>query len=78
VTPPALRRGASRAGYRVLHGAEAAPFELSVGSLGEAARAAVALMREGRHNVRVKIPDGEVLDFDAFQQAIVHRTLRDR
>jgi len=42
-----------------------------------AARLAVALVREQRRNVCVKLPDGKVLDFEAFQDAVFQGVLHD-
>jgi hypothetical protein len=46
-------------------------------SLGDAARCAVRFMRERRSDVRVRLPDGEILKFEEFQQAVFAGRLTD-
>jgi hypothetical protein len=47
-------------------------------SLGDAARCAVRFMRERRSDVRVRLPDGEILKFEEFQQAVFAGRLSDK
>jgi hypothetical protein len=54
------------------------PRQAIVFSLGDAARFAVQYMRERRPNVRIRLPDGEILGFEAFQQAVFDGKLTDR
>jgi hypothetical protein len=63
--------------YIVLHGAADSPSEQSAETVGAAARIAVAFVRENRRNVRVRCPDGAVMDFDTFQDAVFQGELKD-
>ena len=63
--------------YIVLHGTADRPSEQSVDSVAAATRIAIALVREQRRDVRVRLPDGAVLDFDSFQDAIFRGELKD-
>jgi hypothetical protein len=63
--------------YVVQHGAAGDPSEQRVETVSAAARIAIALVREQRRNVRVKLDSGAVLDFDAFQDAVFRGELRD-
>jgi hypothetical protein len=44
--------------------------EAIVFSLGDAARFAVQFTKEGRQNVRVRLPSGSVLGFEDFEHAV--------
>ncbi|HXQ11657.1 MAG TPA: hypothetical protein VN805_11745 [Caulobacteraceae bacterium] len=63
--------------YTVLHGAADSPSEHAADTLGAAARIAVAFVREDRRHVRVRCPDGAVMDFQAFQEAVFQGDLKD-
>jgi hypothetical protein len=56
--------------YVVLFGPPGLERQAIVFSLGEAARCAVRYVRERRSDVRVRLPDGEILGFEAFQEAV--------
>jgi hypothetical protein len=47
-------------------------------SLGDAARCAVRYVRERRSDVRIRLPDGEILGFEEFQQAVFAGRLSDK
>jgi hypothetical protein len=49
--------------------------EAIVFSLGDAARFAVQFTKEGRRNVRVRLPSGGVLGFEDFERAVFAGTL---
>ncbi len=63
--------------FTVLHGAADSPSEQTADTVGAAARIAVAFVRENRRNVRVRCPDGAVMDFEAFQDAVFQGDLKD-
>ena len=63
--------------YIVQHGPADQPAQHPAESVAAAARLAVALVREQRRNVRVRLPDGATLDFEAFQDAVFQGVLRD-
>jgi hypothetical protein len=63
--------------YVVQHGPTDKPFEQPADSVGAAARLAVGFVREKRLNVRVRLPDGAVMDFTSFQDAVFQGELRD-
>jgi hypothetical protein len=63
--------------YTVLHGSLSCPKWEIADSLGQAARLAVQHLKEGRQDVRVRLPDGEVLSFEAFELAVFSGRLRD-
>ncbi len=63
--------------FIVQHGTAERPSEHPAASVAAAARLAVALVREQRRNVRIKLPDGKVLDFEAFQDAVFQGVLHD-
>ncbi len=63
--------------FIVKHGAENEPFEQPADSVGAAARIAVAFVREKRKAVRVCLPDGTLMAFEAFQEAVFQGDLRD-
>ncbi len=63
--------------YIVQHGSPDRPAEHPAESVAAAARLAVAFVREQRRNVRVRLPDGATLDFEAFQDAVFQGVLRD-
>jgi hypothetical protein len=63
--------------YIVQHGAPDRPAEQSAETVGAAARIAVAFVREKRKHVRVRMPDGTSMDFDAFQDAVFRGDLGD-
>jgi len=63
--------------YIVIHGSDEKPTEQAADSLGGATRLALAYMREHRKNVRVQLPSGTTLTFEAFQDAIFQGDLRD-
>jgi hypothetical protein len=63
--------------YVVQHGPVDNPAEQTADSVGAAARIAVAFVRENRRNVRVRCPDGAVMDFEAFQDAVFQGDLKD-
>lgn len=63
--------------YVVQHGPADKPFEQAANSVGAAARLAVGFVREKRTNVRVRLPDGAVMDFPSFQDAVFQGELRD-
>jgi hypothetical protein len=44
--------------------------EAIVFSLGDAARFAVQFKKEGRRNVRVRLPSGGILNFEDFEHAV--------
>jgi hypothetical protein len=56
--------------YIVIFGSQKQQGQAIVFSLGEAARFAVRYMQERRPQVRICLPDGKILGFEAFQQAI--------
>ncbi len=61
--------------FIIQHGED--PFEQPAETVGAAARIAVAFVREKRKNVRVRLPDGRLMDFEAFQDAVFHGDLKD-
>jgi hypothetical protein len=63
--------------YAVIHGSPSCPIAANVDSLGQAARLAVQHLKDGRQNVRVRLPGGEVLAFEAFQDAVFAGKLKD-
>jgi hypothetical protein len=63
--------------YAVLYGSSDRPTGANADSLGQAARLAVQHLKDGRRNVRVRLPDGEVLSFDEFERAVFSGRLRD-
>ena len=63
--------------YTVQHGAADEPAEQSAETVGAAVRIAVAFVREKRKAVRVRLPDGRSMDFEAFQDAVFQGDLRD-
>jgi hypothetical protein len=63
--------------YIVLHGPANNPSEQTADTVGAAARIAVAFVRENRRHVRVRCPDGAVMDFEAFQDAVFQGDLKD-
>jgi hypothetical protein len=63
--------------YVVMHGPSDCQREAIVFSLGEAAQFAVRYMHERRSDVRVRLPSGEVLSFEAFQRAVFAGELKD-
>lgn len=63
--------------YSVQHGSDENPSEAPAETLGAATRIAVAFVREDRRRVRVRLPDGAVMDFESFQDAVFRGDLRD-
>jgi hypothetical protein len=64
--------------YAVIYGPSNCQREAIVFSLGEAARFAVRYMKEGRPDVRVRLPGGDTLGFEDFQQAVFAGRLTDK
>ncbi len=63
--------------YVIQHGPADKPSEQAADSVAAAARIAIAFVRENRRNVRVRCPDGSVMDFEAFQDAVFQGDLKD-
>jgi hypothetical protein len=63
--------------YVVIHGRSKSERQATASSLGDAARLAVRYLKEGRRDVRVRLPEGDTLDFEAFQEAVFAGRLRE-
>ena len=63
--------------YIVIHGSDEKPVQHTGETLGAATRLALAYGRENRKNVRIRLPSGATMTFEAFQEAIFQGDLRD-
>ena len=63
--------------YVIQHGPAGEPSEQPAETVAAAARIAIGFVRENRRNVRIVCPDGAVMDFEAFQDAVFQGDLKD-